>query len=88
MLLKQCPFIFCRREEGVAAVMKKHPILLCVVILVAVGLVLGLSATDVWNYVIELCSVVIHWFVAWLNEIIIALRDAFNEATATNTAII
>lgn len=64
--------------------MKKHPILIIVIILIICGLVVGVSATDLWNYVIDFCSVAIHWFVAWLNEMIITLRDAFNEAITSN----
>lgn len=61
--------------------MKKHPFILIVAILVIVGLVLGLSATDVWEYFIEICRTGIQIFMAWLNEIILALRDSLASMT-------
>ena len=64
--------------------MKKHPILVIVTILIICGLVLGITATDLWDYIIDFCSIGIHLFVKWLNEMVIALRDAFNSAIASN----
>ena len=64
--------------------MKKHPILTILTILLVCGLLIGISATDLWNYIIEFCKVGINLFVAWLNEMVIALRDAFNTAIASN----
>ena len=66
--------------------MKKHPFFTVIVILMICGLVVGISATDLWTYIIDFCKVGIELFVNWLSEMIIALRDAFKEAT-TNAAI-
>lgn len=65
--------------------MGKHPWLFAIIVLVLAGLIIGISATDMWQYIIDFCKVGIDLFVQWLNEIIRALRDSITSVTGTKT---
>lgn len=60
--------------------MKKHPFLLILLVLVVVGLVLGISAGDLWSYIIDFLKEGISLFIAWMDQIITAIRDSLNTA--------
>lgn len=63
--------------------MGKHPWLFAIIVLVLAGLIIGISATDMWQYIIDFCKVGIDLFVQWLNEIIRASRDSITSVTGT-----
>ena len=66
--------------------MKKHPWLCFFAILLVAGLVVGLSAADLWQYIIDFTKIGIDLFVDWLKEVVVALRDSFagvTEGTST-----
>lgn len=65
--------------------MGKHPWLFAIIVLVLAGLIIGISATDMWQYIIDFCKVGIDLFVQWLNEIIRALRDSITSVISTKT---
>ena len=65
--------------------MGKHPWLFAIIVLVLAGLIIGISATDMWQYIIDFCKVGIDLFVKWLNEIIRALRNSITSVTGTKT---
>lgn len=65
--------------------MGKHPWLFAIIVLVLAGLIIGISATDMWQYIIDFCKVGIDLFVQWLNEIIRALRNSITSVTDTKT---
>ena len=65
--------------------MGKHPWLFAIIVLVLAGLIIGISATDMWQYIIDFSKVGIDLFVQWLNEIIRALRDSITSVTGTKT---
>ena len=65
--------------------MGKHPWLFAIIVLVLAGLIIGISATDMWQYIIDFCKVGIYLFVQWLNEIIRALRNSITSVTGTKT---
>lgn len=67
--------------------MGKHPWLFAIIVLVLAGLIIGISATDMWQYIIDFCKVGIDLFVQWLNEIIRALRDSITSVTGTKTTV-
>ena len=43
--------------------MGKHPWLFAIIVLVLAGLIIGVSATDMWQYIIDFCKVGIDLFV-------------------------
>ena len=66
--------------------MKKHPWLCFFAILLVAGLVVGLSAADLWQYIIDFTKIGIDLVVSWLKEVVVALRDSFagvTEGTST-----
>ena len=66
--------------------MKKHPWLCFFAILLVAGLVVGLSAADLWQYIIDFTKIGIDLVVDWLKEVVVALRDSFagvTEGTST-----
>lgn len=65
--------------------MGKHPWLFAIIVLVLAGLIIGISATDMWQYIIDFCKVGIDLFVKWLNEIIRALHNSITSVTGTKT---
>ena len=65
--------------------MGKHPWLFAIIVLVLAGLIIGISATDIWQYIIDFCKVGIDLFVQWLNDIIRAWRDSITSVTGTKT---
>lgn len=68
--------------------MKKHPWLCFFAILLVAGLVVGLSAADLWQYIIDFTKIGIDLVVNWLKEVIVALRDSFTGITeGTNTEV-
>lgn len=62
--------------------MGKHPWLCAVIVLIIVGLVLGLTAADLWDYIIDFMKQGIDLFVKWLDEVIKALRDSISSVTS------
>lgn len=62
--------------------MKKHPWLCFFAILLVAGLVVGLSAADLWQYIIDFTKIGIDLVVSWLKEVVVALRDAFTGVTS------
>lgn len=63
--------------------MGKHPWICLIVILIIVGLLIGISAADLWQYIIDFIKIGIDLFVKWLDEIIKALRDSISSVTST-----
>lgn len=61
--------------------MKKHPWACFTVILIVTGLVIGLSAADLWQYIIDFMRIGIDLFVTWIDEVIRALRDSITSVT-------
>lgn len=68
--------------------MKKHPWLCFFAILLVAGLVVGLSAADLWQYIIDFTKIGIDLVVSWLKEVVVALRDSFTGITeGTSTEV-
>lgn len=68
--------------------MKKHPWLCFFAILLVAGLVVGLSAADLWQYIIDFTKIGIDLVVSWLKEVVVALRDSFTGVTeGTSTEV-
>ncbi|MGN0006363.1 MAG: hypothetical protein ACI37Z_10415 [Candidatus Gastranaerophilaceae bacterium] len=68
--------------------MKKHPWLCFFAILLVAGLVVGLSAADLWQYIIDFTKIGIDLVVSWLKEVVVALRDSFTGVTSgTSTEV-
>lgn len=66
--------------------MKKHPWLCFFAILLVAGLVVGLSAADLWQYIIDFTKIGIDLVVSWLKEVVVALRDSFTGITEGTSA--
>lgn len=63
--------------------MRKHPWLCFFAILLVVGLVVGLSAADLWKYIIDFMKIGVDLLVKWLDEVVRALRDSITSVTNT-----
>lgn len=61
--------------------MKKHPWLCFFAILIVAGLVIGITAGDLWQYIIDFIRIGIDLFVKWMDEVIRALRDSITSVT-------
>lgn len=66
--------------------MKKHPWLCFFIIMLVVGLVVGISATDLWQYIVDFMKIGVDLLIKWLNEVINAIRDSLTSVTGTNTS--
>lgn len=66
--------------------MKKHPWLCFFIIMLVVGLVVGISATDLWQYIVDFMKIGVDLLIKWLNEVINAIRDSLTSVTRTNTS--
>jgi len=66
--------------------MSKHPWLIFFTVLIAVGLIVGISVGDLWQYIIDFTKMGIDLFVNWINEVITALRDSISDVTPGNNA--
>lgn len=66
--------------------MKKHPWLCFVIIMLVVGLVVGISATDLWQYIVDFMKIGVDLLIKWLNEVINAIRDSLTSVTGTNSS--
>lgn len=60
--------------------MNKHPFLVILAVLLIVGLVLGISAGDLWTYIVDFIKEGIRLFIAWMDEIIRTIRESLNTA--------
>lgn len=61
--------------------MKKHPWFCFFAILLVAGLVVGLTATDLWQYIVDFMKIGVDLLVKWLDEVIRALRDSITSVT-------
>lgn len=61
--------------------MKKHPWLCFLAILLVAGLVIGISAADLWQYIIDFMKIGVDLIVKWIDELIRALRDSITSVT-------
>lgn len=66
--------------------MKKHPWLCFFIIMLVVGLVVGISATDLWQYIVDFMKIGVDLLIKWLNEVINAIRDSLTSVTGTNNS--
>lgn len=66
--------------------MKKHPWLCFVIIMLVVGLVVGISATDLWQYIVDFMKIGVDLLIKWLNEVINAIRDSLTSVIGTNSS--
>lgn len=54
--------------------------------MLVVGLVVGISATDLWQYIVDFMKIGVDLLIKWLNEVINAIRDSLTSVTGTNTS--
>lgn len=66
--------------------MKKHPWLCFVIIMLVVGIVVGISATDLWQYIVDFMKIGVDLLIKWLNEVVKAIRDSLVSVTGTNNS--
>lgn len=66
--------------------MKKHPWLCFFAILIVAGLVVGLTAADLWSYIIDFMKIGVDLLINWLNEVVKALRDSITSVTGTTSS--
>lgn len=56
--------------------MKRHPVLCVILILIVVALLLGITAGDLWQYLIDFCKWGVALFINWISEMIQAIKDS------------
>lgn len=54
--------------------------------MLVVGLVVGIRATDLWQYIVDFMKIGVDLLIKWLNEVVNAIRDSLTSVTGTNTS--
>ena len=49
-------------------------------------LVVGLTAADLWSYIIDFMKIGVDLLINWLNEVVKALRDSITSVTGTTSS--
>ena len=73
--------------------MRNHSGLFILFILILIAIIMGISAADLWSYILDFTKIVFKYLCEWIQTVIYALRDALtsglkaNKSTATNQAV-
>ena len=54
--------------------------------MLVVGIVVGISATDLWQYIVDFMKIGVDLLIKWLNEVVKAIRDSLVSVTGTNNS--
>ena len=73
--------------------MRNHSGLFILFILILIAIIIGISAADLWSYILDFTKIVFKYLCEWVQTVIYALRDALtsglkaNKPTATTQAV-
>lgn len=73
--------------------MRNHSGIFILFILILIAIIMGISAADLWSYILDFTKIVFKYLCEWVQTVIYALRDALtsglkgDKSTATTQAV-
>ena len=64
--------------------MRNHSGLFLVFILILIALIMGISAADLWGYILDFTKIAFKYICEWIQTAIYAIRDALTSGVSQN----